>query len=392
MALNKRVVSEDSVLLKAEFPLVVTTEQSDRLFMWAGGCRAMYNFFLAEIKASYLDTKNFRFYNENAADLSKLKAFPEFSWLREIPASALQHTLQDLNKSLLKFLKDKKEQAQDPAGFPGFKKRKHGEAGFHFSQVDFYQNIKVIDSVTYFKYKGHLFKIAYKKPNKNGNNRPIPTNFKSASIKLKGGTWYISFTYEKKIEKLTNRKPITGLDLNGRIHVAEDQSYPVVKPFVENQNKLKELQRSLSRKIKDSKNYNKCLLAFQKLNKRCANAQKDFAHKLTKHLVNSYETVVIEDLDNKGIQKKFGKLIANNSFGLIRDLLEYKCQLTGTNLIIADRYFPSSQLCSCCGSRQKLKLSDRIYNCPVCGTSICRDKNSEINLRNYGLELTHVGY
>ena len=95
-------------------------------------------------------------------------------------------------------------------------------------------------------------------------------------------------------------------------------------------------------------------------------------------------------MDVKSIQGKFGKVIQDNGFGLFRQMLTYKCELYGAHLVVANRYFPSSQICSCCGNRNKLKLSERTYVCKSCNFTIDRDVNAAINLDSLGVERAKV--
>ena len=360
-------------LLKYKFRIYPTNGQELLLNQICGNQRYCWNWFLDKEIKSYQETGKFRFYNQNAKELVGLKQ--ELDWLGVAPACSLQQTLQYLNKALVQSFKAQNHQK----GFPKFKKKTSGRS-FSLVNTSFKTNFK----------KG-LFWVNRNLGIKIKQHRDLPSDFKSCQIKQEGTEWYVVLTCEKKKAEKKPINKITGLDLNSKKFVSTDQEFVIPKPFRENQAKLKELQRSLARRTRFSKNWFKCLVQLKKVNQHCKRIMLDYFHKLSLHLCKTYDLITIEDLDVKAIQQKFGKVIQNNGFGLFRQLLEYKSELYGTSLVIADRYYPSSQLCSCCGTRQKLKLSDRIYRCD-CGLSIDRDYNAAINLANYGRDAAGVDY
>ena len=149
--------------------------------------------------------------------------------------------------------------------------------------------------------------------------------------------------------------------------------------------KLKRVSRSLSRKVKGSKNRFKAKYVCAKLHARISNIRKDALHKLTTYVAHKFSTVVIEDLNVQGMLKnrKFSRCISDMSFYEFHRQLEYKLKMHGRKLVIADRFFASSKICSCCGTKnEELKLSDREWNCTVCNTNHNRDLNASINLKN----------
>ena len=161
------------------------------------------------------------------------------------------------------------------------------------------------------------------------------------------------------------------------------------KFYREAQEKLAKEQRKLSRKAKGSKNYYKQLRKTNKIHKHIANQRNDNLHKLSTEIANRYDVVCVEDLNmiaigNKGF--KNGKATYDNGYGMFLNMLEYKLSDRGKTLVKVDKFYPSSQLCSCCGNRKKLTLSDRKYIC-TCGLEIDRDLNAAINIKKEGLRL-----
>ncbi|MBE9167291.1 transposase [Pleurocapsales cyanobacterium LEGE 06147] len=140
-----------------------------------------------------------------------------------------------------------------------------------------------------------------------------------------------------------------------------------------------------SRKVFKSSNWCKARLKVAKAHRKIADIRAKSIHHLTSYVSKNHAKCIIEDLNVKGLLKNrnLTKAIADSSFGMIREQLQYKCDRYESTLVIADRFFPSSQLCSNCSHRQKMPLAIRTYNCPACGMSRCRDLNAALNLENY---------
>jgi putative transposase len=152
--------------------------------------------------------------------------------------------------------------------------------------------------------------------------------------------------------------------------------------------RLKRLQKALSRKQEGSKNREKARKKLAKQHEYVSNARNDFLHKLSKAIIDDNQVIVVEDLNVKGMQKTdLAKPVSDSGFGTFVRYLEYKADWYGRQLIKVDRFYPSSKLCNVCGYKHnELKLSDRYWQCPICGTYHDRDINSSINLYKIGLE------
>lgn len=159
--------------------------------------------------------------------------------------------------------------------------------------------------------------------------------------------------------------------------------------FYKNKEKrIKFLNKCLSRKQKGSKNRNKVRLKLAKLHEKISNQRNHYLHQITSMLINENQVICIEDLNVKGMiqNHKLAKTIQELSLYEFRRQLEYKCRFYGRQLIIIDRFYPSSKTCHQCGHINKeLKLNDREWICPECGHIIDRDYNAALNILDEGL-------
>src|SRR5690625_3881774 len=166
----------------------------------------------------------------------------------------------------------------------------------------------------------------------------------------------------------------------------EKANYP--RFYRQSLKKLAKEQRILSRKKKGSARFEKQRLKVAKLQERTANQRKNFLHHKSKELVLTYDAVIIEDLDMKGMAQalRFGKSVHDNGWGMFTNFLAYKLKEQGKQLVKIDKLFPSTKKCSCCGAEKVMKLSERTYQCS-CGYVADRDYNSAINIKNEGIRL-----
>ena len=156
-------------------------------------------------------------------------------------------------------------------------------------------------------------------------------------------------------------------------------------------NRIKIYNKILSRKHYGSNNYEKARTKLNRTYMKIGNIRKDYLHKISTHITTKYKYICIEDLkvNNMIKNKNLSKQIAEQGWREFRTMLEYKAEKYGCKIITADRWFPSSQICSCCGNvlqgKDKLKLSQRTYHCHECGNKIDRDYNAAVNLKLYGM-------
>ena len=216
-----------------------------------------------------------------------------------------------------------------------------------------------------------------------------------AVISRHGERWYVSISVSLMVDKKPPRQTIekqecVGVDLGvSRLATCSD-GYKAGSPkaLSKNLNKLKRLGQALSRKVKGSRNRYKAKMRLAVLYRRIKNIRHDALHKFSYYLTTQFNTVVLEDLNVKGMMKnrKLSRAIADVGFYELRRQVEYKATYYGAKVIYADRFYPSSKLCSHCGFKHEgLTLKDREWTCPQCEAYHDRDFNAALNLRQLGI-------
>jgi len=223
----------------------------------------------------------------------------------------------------------------------------------------------------------------------------------AATITRRADRWFVSLTVECEraipaARPVVRPADIVGVDL-GLVHAAvifDGSATRVVEPqraLRQNLAKLRRLDRQLARKQKGSQNREKAKLRRARLHYRISCQRQDVLHQLSSSLAKTKPVIVLEDLHVRGMQrnKHLALSISDAGFGELRRQLVYKGEWHGSRLVIADRYYPSSQLCSGCGClneqiRGMAGLQQRTFACKACGVSLDRDANAAINLRAYG--------
>ena len=348
----------------------------------AGVGRFSYNWALDEWNKQYENGEK-----PNEASLRKqLNSIKdkEFPWMYEVSKCCPQQSIRNLGTAFDRFFKGVSER-------PKFKKK-----GVHDS---FY-----LDNLN-FKIKGkqiYLAKIGWIRMSE--EFRYEDAKLLSATISREADQWYVSISCEVQDSPKQPLLPFddfaVGEDVGVRCYADSNGDISEVpRSYRTYEKRLKRAQRSLSRKyesaknagkqLKDCKNYQKQKQKVAKLHQRISNVRKDWLHKLTTDIVKNNQTIIIEDLNVKGMIKnrRLAKSIQDASFGEFRRQLEYKSVLCGRTLILANRWYPSSKLCSSCHvkTKQKLGLHVRRWTCEHCGAEHDRDVNAAVNLKLDGL-------
>lgn len=212
-----------------------------------------------------------------------------------------------------------------------------------------------------------------------------------AVVRRKAGRWYVSISCDVAH---TGRQPCkvgaVGVDMGLREHIlSTGEKVALPRAYRNAEKRLRRAQKSLSRKKRYSANYRKAKRKVARCHERIANIRNDFNHKLSARLVRDYSLIGIEDLNIVGMEKNkhLSKSVTDAGMGGLRRQIEYKSEESGSEVVVASRWFPSSKTCSACGAKAKhMPLSVREWDCPTCGTHHDRDVNAAMNLLRYALE------
>ena len=308
-------------------------EQRVQIEKTIGCSRFIYNCMLADKMEHYKKEK--KMLRNTPASYKK-----EYPWLKEVDSLALANVQMHLESAFHKFFRE------PFAGFPRFKSKKSSRKSYTTNVV----NGNIFLEGKYFA------SLLFCCENQTAEKRPAE-KFIGIDFAMQG---MCVFSTGKRAE------------------------YPMF--YRNTEKKLAREQRKLSRCQKGSQNYKKQKKRVALCHEKIRNQRKDFQHKLSASLAESFDAVCVEDLNLKGMAGglHLGKGVHDNGYGLFLSMLEYKLEERGKYLIKVDRYFASSKICSVCGNKkEELSLSDRIYYCE-CGNRMDRDANAAVNIMNEG--------
>ena len=376
--------------------LFPNNKQQTKFFQYANAARFAYNWTIEKQKVNYENSGKFISDGELRKEFTKLKKQNEYLWLNKISNDVTKQAIKDACNAYKRFFKGL-------AKYPRFKSKK-------YTMPSFYQDtIKIKFTSTHVKIEGIA---GSKKSNRQKLNWvklaekdriPISCKYYNPRIKFDGLNWWLTvgIEFEENIKTNQNYKDGIGIDLGIKnLAICSDgniyKNINKTKKVKQLEKKKRRLQRSISRKYENNKkgesycktrNIIKGEKKLLKLNHKLTNIRTNYLHQITSEIVKREPSfIVIEDLNVKGMMKNrhLSKAVQEQKFYEFRRQITYKSERNNIKLIIADRWFPSSKLCSCCGNiKTDLKLSDRIYKCE-CGNVIDRDYQAALNLKQYG--------
>jgi len=400
--------------LTVKVQLKPTPEQEKLLYQTAGSSRFAYNWAKAYSDEYYNIHEKTITEGNLRKEFTKLKKLKGNEWMYNIPNDSFKQAIKDYCIARSNFFKKQ-------SSLPKFKKKLSYSDSFYndIQKIEIESNRIRLSVIGWIDLCEEDRLLPYKFSTNKGEiicGDPIY----NPRITYNGSRWFISISYEiDKFDTILEKGKSIGVDLGLKDFAIVCTRYKKDKKkvgykykkyvtkkedFKKLSSKKKKLDRKVSKRqeeykklnktggvsVTKSNNYSKLLKKRLKLSNKMSNIQTNYIHQITSSLVKAKpEYIIIEDLNIKGMMKNkhLSKWIGFNQFYKFRTILDYKCELHGIQLIIADRFYPSTQTCSHCGNiltkENKLKLSDREYICPKCDMIMDRDKNAAKNLSKY---------
>lgn len=339
-----------------------------------GGCRFLYNRML-----------NDRMTGEYMGEVVRPRPAlykKEYPWLKEVDSLALCNVQRDLEAAFRNH-RDRKGMR-----YPRYKSKHHSRRSYTTNVVN--GNIRI---------EGKRIRLPKIGMVRIKVHREIPEDWKMKSVtvsKEPSGKYYASLLFEvpereSQAEGKGEEKRCLGIDyaMDGLAVFSDGSRAAYPKFYRRAEERLAKEQRRLSHCEKGSRNYARQKRRVAICHEKVRNQRKDFLHKLSRDLADRYDVIGVEDLDMKAMGRSmhFGKSVMDNGYGMFRNMLAYKMEERGKELMKVDRFFPSSKRCSCCGRiRKDLSLNDRVYQCS-CGNVMDRDVNAAINIRDEAIRM-----
>lgn len=376
--------------------LIPNNKQKSKLFQSTGVARFAYNWALGREQENYKNGGTFLSDYDLRKEFTKLKSTEGYRWLNDYSNNITKQAIKDACLAYRRFFKGQ-------SSFPKFKSKRKSKPSFYMDtdKIQFTNKTVKLEKITLSRKKNkqklNWIRLAER------NRIPTDSKYINPRITFDGINWWISvgIEYDDNIEIPVNDG--IGIDLGIKdLAICSNINKPYkninkTQKIRKLKKKKRRLQRRISKKYLINKkgdsycktsNIIKAEKKLLKLNHRLTNIRHNYLHQVTTEIINRKpKFIVLEDLNVRGMMKNehLSESIAEQCFYEFYRQIEYKSLWNNINFIIADRFYASSKICSCCGTvKENLKLSDRIYKCDNCNTVIDRDKNASINLYNYG--------
>lgn len=384
------------------FRFYPTPEQESLLRRTVGCCRKVYNLALDARSRAWTSERRNVTYVQTSAMLTAWKKTGEYSYLNEVSCVPLQQALRHLQAAFSNFFRQ-------TGDYPTFKRKSHGGSA-EFTRSAFRWDAERRELT--------LAKMHDPLPIRWSRTLPRKAVPSTVTVSLDAaGRWHVSLLVEERIDTLPKNTRAVGVDLGVKDFAVTSDGETIGNPrhYRRLAEKLEREQRALSRKTKGSSNHRKAALKVARTHARIADMRRDFLHKLSTRLIRENQTVVIEDLAVGNLTKRYepepdpddpnhwlpngqsaktglNRSIMDAGWSEFRRMLEYKAEWYGRQLIIIDRYYPSTQTCSHCGAKTGPKsrgnLDVRAWTCPACGIRHDRDRNAAENILAAGLAVS----
>jgi putative transposase len=355
-------------------------EQEAELLRTFGCVRKVWNLALDARTQAWYQRQERVSYVQSSAMLTQWKQTDELAYLNEVSSVPLQQALRHLQGAFAAFW-DKR------AKYPSFKSRRRSRQFAEYTR-------------SAFRYRDGQVRLAkMTEPLDIRWSRPLPEGAEPSTVTVSrdaAGRWFVSVLVEETIEPYPAAGSVVGIDVGLTSLLTLSTGEKVANPRHERRDRerLAKAQRALARKQKGSANREKARVAAARAHARIADRRRDFLHKLSTRLVRENQAVVTEDLSVRNMVRShsLARAISDAAWSDLRDMLEYKCEWYGRELVVIDRWFPSSKTCSACGHlAAKMPLDVRGWECASCGTRHDRDVNAAINIRAAGLAVLACG-
>ena len=365
-------------------------EQEQTLNKVLGYFRFVYNQALAQKKTAYDTDKT----SLKLTDLSKwfhgtLLKDELYSWLKEQNTKVMKQAIRQMLTAYDKFFKQHN-------GFPKFKSKKDNQlALFPYEAISKHntfetRHISLTTPLKNIKFRcSDLYLTRLRKYNK---------NIRSATLsKTKSGNFFLSILLEvdeNEYKKFEHTNEDVGIDMGVKDFVitSDGEVFENKHFFKEQEQKIKKLQKQLSKKVKGSNNRNKARIRLAKAFENVSNKKESYMHSVVNELLAYYDIVYMEDLNVHGMLKNhhLAKAIQEVGFNRFKTILADKASINDKRIVFVDRFYPSSKTCSNCGYKNKdLALSDREWTCPICGEHHDRDINAAVNIKAEGRRILY---